>query len=862
MEKYPALYLPQLRRLVSLAKFGPDACTVGRDPDASVPIPDQTCSRRQVSVVARGGAYWIEPLSPTVPTVRNGAVLAGPVQLQHNDQIEFGGTIMLFHAKEPSGTQLPGMQNRQAEPRPATPRVRPQSGDPTLPPVPPGATIPPAPRAAPPPPPPGPPAVPRPPRASNVPFDPPHPGDKAVWGPGPPNAPPRYAQRNVGETVVGNFAGEIEEVQHPVGEILLDRDTVIGRAPETGGITLEHPRVSRRHAEVRISRGRIFLRDLGSGNGTFLNGELITTLRELRPGDRIDIGPFSFKFTGRGLVQSSREGNLRVVARNLTRTVKSHSDGQMIRILDDVGLVVEPGEFVCILGSSGSGKSTLMQALSARAPADQGQVFLNDVSLYANFQTVKQSIALVPQKDVLHEDLTLEECIRFTARLRLPPDTADNGLRDAVGQAIERVDLKHRASTPIKHLSGGQKKRAALANETVSKPELLFLDEVTSGLDEGTDWEMMRLFRKMADGGMTVICVTHTVANVEDFCHKLIVMTPPGMLAYYGPPAAAKRYFGLEKLGDLYRKLAEAPGQEWRDRFRGSGEFRRYIAEPLATAPAESMTPARPADQAGRVQDELPEVKRQFSILTGRFSKLLSADRKTMGIAFAQTGLIGVALVLVFGSVQNVDPKALSLLFFLGISCFWCGCNNASKEIVKERFVYSMERDVNLSIISYLLSKVAVLGVFGIAQVVLLFMLVSIFGSIPGEGAREFISMVVSMLAGTATGLFLSAIARTEDQASTLVPIALIPQILLAGAIVPDLPAVPDFLAHVAISGFWVFRSMKSVLQNNMGDAHFALLILAIHTLAFLVGAGIMMYVRDARGQMVYGKAINRLLKF
>ena len=413
----------------------------------------------------------------------------------------------------------------------------------------------------------------------------------------------------------------MEAIQHPSGEIPLDRNAIIGRAPDPGGITLDHPRVSRRHAEVRVTNDKVFLRDLGSGNGTFLNGERITAYRDLHAGDRIDIGPFSFKFTGRGLVQSSREGNLRVVARNLTRTVRSHSDGKMIRILDDVALVVEPGEFVCILGSSGSGKSTLMQALSARKPADQGQVFLNEVSLYANFQTVKQSIALVPQKDVLHEDLSLEECIRYTAKLRLPPDTAESGLRAAVGQAIERVDLKHRASTPIKHLSGGQKKRAALANETVSKPELLFLDEVTSGLDEGTDWEMMRLFRRMADDGMTVICVTHTVANVEDFCHKIIIMTPPGMLAYYGPPVGAKRYFELDKLGDVYRKLAEAPGAEWRDRFRASDEYRRYIEEPLASAPVESATPARPADQTGRVQDELPEVKRQFGILTSRFSK-------------------------------------------------------------------------------------------------------------------------------------------------------------------------------------------------------------------------------------------------
>jgi hypothetical protein len=121
--------------------------------------------------------------------------------------------------------------------------------------------------------------------------------------------------------------------------------------------------------------------------------------------------------------------------------------------------------------------------------------------------------------------------------------------------------------------------------------------------------------------------------------------------------------------------------------------------------------------------------------------------------------------------------------------------------------------------------------------------------------------MAVSVLAGTATGLFLSAVAKTEDQASTLVPIALIPQILLAGIIVSDLPRIPDLIAHVGISGFWVYRSMESVLTGKTDDANFALLVLAIHTLVFLLAAGVMLFWSDARGQMVYGKAINQRLK-
>ena len=94
----------------------------------------------------------------------------------------------------------------------------------------------------------------------------------------------------------------------------------------------------------------------------------IDSYRVLQAGDRIDIGPYSFRFTGRSLVQSSREGNLRIVAYDLSRTVQSHAGGsEKIKILDNVTLVVEPCEFVCILRPSGSGKSTLMHALSARA---------------------------------------------------------------------------------------------------------------------------------------------------------------------------------------------------------------------------------------------------------------------------------------------------------------------------------------------------------------------------------------------------------------------------------------------------------------------------------------------------------------
>ena len=100
-------------------------------------------------------------------------------------------------------------------------------------------------------------------------------------------------------------------------------------------------------------------------------------------------------------------------------------------------------------------------------------------------------------------------------------------------------------------------KRASLANELVARPSLLFLDEVTSGLDEQTDREVMELFRQVADGGKTVVCITHSLANVEATCHLVVILTEGGRLAFIGTPDEAKAYFAIARLGDVYRKLAE-----------------------------------------------------------------------------------------------------------------------------------------------------------------------------------------------------------------------------------------------------------------------------------------------------------------
>ena len=280
----------------------------------------------------------------------------------------------------------------------------------------------------------------------------------------------------------------------------------------------------------------------------------------MAPGDRIDIGPFQLTFDGTALTRSWRVGNAELQVRGVSYDVQ----GRQARvapqqILNAASLRVRPSELVCIIGANGTGKSTLMNILAGRALPSEGTVLLNGVDLHANFQALKRDIAYAPQQDVLHEQLTLRQALDYAAQLRLPPDTTAAQRRAAVDEAARSVDLFERLDQRIGALSGGQKKCASLASERISsRPSLLFLDEVTSGLDESTDWEVMRLLRHLADEGMTIVVVTHTLANVIEFCDKIVCIGRGGHATFVGAPSEALDFFAVRRgFGEVFSRMDE-----------------------------------------------------------------------------------------------------------------------------------------------------------------------------------------------------------------------------------------------------------------------------------------------------------------
>ena len=238
-------------------------------------------------------------------------------------------------------------------------------------------------------------------------------------------------------------------------------------------------------------------------------------------------------------------------------------------------------------------------------------------------------------------------------------------------------------------------------------------------------------------------------------------------------------------------------------------------------------------------------------------------------MAAVQSVLIGGLMGYAFGNFGTGQERVNAenaLLLLLGLSAIWLGCNAASKDIVGELAIYRRENDINLSTAAFIGAKYLVSCVFTVLQLAVVYVLVAALADgIPGDRLQQFMLLTIGAMAGTAMGLVISAFANTRDQATTIVPLALVPQLILAGVLVPKLPDLATAVAKIAVSGYWLTEAMKSVFITAEGpirvmNAHTGTLmdmtaepaaygaaIVAAHALAFLLIAYLVTLMRHGR---------------
>ncbi len=597
----------------------------------------------------------------------------------------------------------------------------------------------------------------------------------------------------------------------------------IGRGEECS-IRLDGLLISNRHASVSYTNPGWTIEDLNSTNGTYVNGARITGRKSIQPEDVVQIGPFVLRVTPeRGVSVFDTRAKTRIDAFQVTKEVTNRSGPGKIRLLDEVYLSIQPNEFVGLLGPSGAGKSTLMDSLNGMRPASSGQVLVNNLDLYQHLESLKQSIGYVPQDDIMHRELTVNRTLYYVARLRLSRDISTKEINQIVGEVMDVTGLSERRDVPISQLSGGQRKRVSIAVELITKPSVIFLDEPTSGLDPATEEKVMKLFRQIAESGRTVILTTHAMENVKLF--DKIVLLMRGKLVFYGTPHEALAHIGAESFKELYDKLeapiserlgktngaisreqaAEEVAVEWKRRFMRTEQYKNNIEKPL-TEVSSSPRQAAPAKRRTTFGDLI----RQWGTLSRRYLGVLGRDKFNLFILFAQAPIIAALTYLVVGAHAQRDFP----YFILALVALWFGTSVASREVIRERAVYNRERMVNLRLLPYVASKVFVLMLIVSFQCALLFGTLKFLDltglmSMPGKfgGVPQLLVMLLTGMVGVALGLFISAVVKTSEMATSLVPLILIPQILFSGLV--GVPTGIGKVVGVVMPATWSFDEMK-----------------------------------------------------
>ncbi|MCX5379894.1 FHA domain-containing protein [Streptomyces sp. NBC_00091] len=565
----------------------------------------------------------------------------------------------------------------------------------------------------------------------------------------------------------------------------------IGRDPGND-LVIDDLVVSRRHAELRaLADGTYEIADLGSHNGTYLNGARVEAA-PLTEGDIVGIGHSAFCLVGDQLQEYTDTGEVSLDVQDLAVAV----DHGRKTLLDHVSFPVGAKCLLAVVGPSGAGKSTLLGALTGLRPADHGTVLYDGRDLYRDYAELRGRIGLVPQDDILHAQLTVRRALAYAAELRFPQDTGKAERLARVDEVIGELGLGQRADQPIHSLSGGQRKRVSVALELLTKPSLLFLDEPTSGLDPGMDRSVMHMLRGLADDGRTVIVVTHSVLSL-DVCDRLLVLAPGGRVAWFGPPEETLGFFGFTQWPEAFEAFENQQGRDWAGEYEASPQHRAYVAGAGRRPRAEAAAPPGPAGFAAP-PPKAQSWGSQLSTLIRRYATALSADRTFLAIMIALPFVMGAMARALAGSALTQET-AINALLILCVGGVLTGAANAVRELVKERVIYQRERAVGLSRSAYLMSKVAVLGAITVAQAVVL-TLVGLFGVRLGPpGATGVflpplaeITVAVALLSFTAMmlGLLVSALVRKEEVTMPLLVLLAIVQVVFCGALL-QLDGVP-----------------------------------------------------------------------
>ncbi len=242
------------------------------------------------------------------------------------------------------------------------------------------------------------------------------------------------------------------------------------------------------------------------------------------------------------------------------------------RVVDNISLNIQRGECYGLLGPNGAGKSTTLRLLLGLTDPDGGSVTLLDHAVPSMAREARLRIGVVPQIDNLDPDFTVEENLLVYGRYF---GMKDSEIKARIPMLLEFSNLTSKRDAMVPTLSGGMKRRLSLARALVNDPDIIFLDEPTTGLDPQARHLIWQRLRELTSQGKTLLLTTHFMKEAERLCHRLGILDHGRMIAEDTPRDMIRNNIEpqvVEVFGDKVAEWAHAHAARYAQRFEVSGE--------------------------------------------------------------------------------------------------------------------------------------------------------------------------------------------------------------------------------------------------------------------------------------------------
>jgi len=560
--------------------------------------------------------------------------------------------------------------------------------------------------------------------------------------------------------------------------------------------------------------------------------EPVRTTAQLKDGDtiRIDVGQILRCNFSERIIEEERN-----IIRTLEVNEVTHRFSKGEIGLDGISFSVSRGELVCVMGASGSGKSTLLRVLAGQLQPTSGEVILNGQSLYQNIDVLKQYVSYMPQQDAFDEHLTIGENLLFAAAIRAPHLSRRDRNRRLDAKLIE-LGLGERRDAVVgsperKLLSGGERKRLNIGLDMFGMSDVYLFDEPTSGLSSKDSEHVMEIIRGLAHNKIVIVTIHQPSSKLFHMFHKAILLDKGGRLVFFGTPSDMLRYFAeAEHQHQFEAELGACPscgttrpefifdvletplrdlsgdiiyeensrGQLiasrryspdfWRDKYEAfrliqdvkQVSLRQEPAAPLPVAPVQrKRLPLRWHDEWTQFRTLL---RRSF------ISKLRNRANLVITIGVSPILALLIATILRYsenGTYDFASAYHIPTFLFLGlIVAMFLGLTNSADDIIRDRPVLQRERNIKVRLSYYVISKMLTLGVFALVQCILFVLIGNSLLQIRGMFWIDLGIMFMTAMSGVALGLLISSLVADPKTAANIVPLILIPQIIMGGALI------------------------------------------------------------------------------